>query len=347
MAHGVAPTGTAANAKPSKDERCDSWCHENEQPWTTRCEFVYCRGCTPCIAMHNTTYGCPMDSLAAPTVTMCCRNDGFGAQYLALISVYAFSVLARRTFCGAPFHVVPHFAAQGAAMALDASKLFAFVGGDNFGPHASQSTPAKRNAANEISTVAPSLQPYHAVVDRVRSWYEAATPKPVLRHFIGSSYNVALHIRLGDIAPSGAVPKPELIASESEIVACVRRVMHRAPQHAVLHVFSQGSLSEFAFLRRWKAIIHLDSASNASARAQTEEVMSIFHHMVQADALIIARSSLSITAGYLSRGHVYVPPHKSDRDRSSRGGETPARRNYGEKVQTVGTSIIPHLRGCG
>ena len=188
----------------------------------------------------------------------------------------------------------------------------------------------KRTAAEEIARLAPDMTPYHRVASRVREWYHSSAPH-ILQRAIAprdNSYNVVLHIRRGDIAAEGAVAKPHLLTSNEDISSCVHFVMKRAPSTAVLHVYSQGNVSDFAFLAQWRPRVHLDQygamASGHSATALTNSIAALFHHMVSADALIIAKSSLSIVAGYLSRGHVYTPERKV--------------------LQTP--SMVAHLKGC-
>ena len=105
---------------------CASWCHAHEQPWLIRCGWKYCSGCNDCkiLQANSDTRGCPIDTQDEPAVTMCCRHDGFGQQYLALISVYAFSVATNRTFCVSPFQAIPHFATHGAQHIQGGSRVF-------------------------------------------------------------------------------------------------------------------------------------------------------------------------------------------------------------------------------
>ena len=248
---------------------------------------------------------------------MCCRDDGFGSQYLSLISVYVFSMLTNRTYCATPFHVVPHFTAIGDAVHLDAGQLFSFIGGMRYGPLARPETPRKYTAVDDVAQLAPDLRAYHRAAPQVRAWYDASSSqhrKPWQLRYRPVDFNIALHIRRGDVAPGGAVPKPHLVTSDMDIAACVETVMRMiAPSSSsssraiALHVFSQGESSDFAYLGRWRPKLHIEQRANLSSRGQTKAVASIFHHMVSADALIIAKSSLSVVAGYLSSGRVFTP----------------------------------------
>ena len=298
--------------------QCAKWCLKYSQPWTIKCAFLKCSGCDGCVSSSSATQRrCPVDSVREPTLTMCCRKDGFGSQYMALISVYTFAAFTNRTFCASPFHAVGHFTKRGRVVALDAQDLHNFVGGPSFGPIAAPTTPTKFSAAPELlSNPAPGAVPYHQVADLARRYYDAAGRKPALYHFQRGRYNVVLHLRAGDVTPGGTLHALQELNNRSKwtpsarVASCVRTVMQRAPQSAVLHVFSQGNLSEFGFLERWKPVLHVEAPTNAAiARADTASVTasikSVFHHMVEADSLIIARSSLSIAAGFLSKGRVF------------------------------------------
>lgn len=248
---------------------------------------------------------------------MCCRKDGFGAQYMALLSVYVFATFTNRTFCASPFGAVGHFTRRGRAMPLDAQKLYSFIGGPSFGPIASPTTPMKYSAAPELLRhAAPDAVPYRQMADRARRFYDAAGKRPALRHFQRGRHNVVLHLRAGDVGPGGTLHAAQALSKRSKwtprakVASCVRAVMQRAPQNAVLHVFSQGNRSEFGFLARWKPLLHLEAPTDAAivrvdSAAVTRTIKSIFHHMVEADSLITSRSSLSLAAAFLSRGRVF------------------------------------------
>ena len=296
---------------------CTKWCSEHARPWMVKCSFLKCGGCDACAPSTSAPQRpCPVDSALEPTLTMCCRNDGFGSQYMALISVYAFSVLSNRTFCASPFDSLAHFTTRGHAMLLDAWDLYNFVGGPKFGPAAAPTTPMKYNAEPELLHAAPDAAPYHKVAGLVRQFYDSASRKPALHHFQRGQYNVVLHVRAGDVGAGGAVRDAQDLSGRSQwtplakVASCVRTVMQRAPQNAALHVFSQGNLSDFGFLAHWKPSLHIEvptdaTIAHADSAAVTSTVRSIFHHMVEADSLITARSSLSLAAGFLSRGRVF------------------------------------------
>lgn len=252
-----------------------------------------------------------------PTLTMCCRKDGFGAQYMALIAVYTFAIFTNRTFCASPFGAVGHFTKRGRTMPLDAQKLYAFIGGPSFGPMAAPTTPMKYTAAPELMRhAALDAVPYLRVAELTRRFYDAAGKKPPLRHFQHGQYNVVLHLRAGDVGPDGTLYPAQALSKRSKwtprakVASCVQAVMQRAPPNAVLHVFSQGNRSELGFLARWKPLLHLEAPTDAAIvradiAAVTRTVKSVFHHMVKADSLITSRSSLSLAAAFLSTGRVF------------------------------------------
>ena len=74
-----------------------------------------------------------------------------------------------------------------------------------------------------------------------------------------------------------------------------------------LHVFSEGTSgrvrarSSLSYLAPLNATLHLTWPAGYSPLKDT------FHHMVAADALILAKSSLSWSAAFLSTGRVFAP----------------------------------------
>ncbi len=246
---------------------CSKWCLQHPQPWTIKCAFRQCGGCDACASRSSAPQRrCPVDSVREPTLTMCCRKDGFGSQYMALLSVFTFATFTNRTFCASPFVELTHYTKYGRAMVLDARDLYNFVGGPSFGPIAVPTTPMKYGAAPELlSHAAPDVTPYHQVAGLARRFYDAASNKPALRHFQRGQYNVVLHVRAGNMGPGSTGYAVRALSNRSKwiprakVASCVRTVMQRAPRNAALHVFSQGTLSEFDFLAQWKPVLLIET----------------------------------------------------------------------------------------
>ena len=145
--------------------------------------------------------------------------------------------------------------------------------------------------------------PDAAMRARARALY-LAQPKPPLRHFGGADMHVALHVRRGDLIAGGVAAAAvwrDRLTSDGELAACAVRVRRSLPSvgpggdAVAWHVFSEGKAREFEPLRRafeaaglGRLQLHLD-----------EPIEETFHHLVMADALVVAKSSFSWAAAYL------------------------------------------------
>lgn len=229
---------------------------------------------------------CPANAVTSHVT----RSDfGFGARYAALISTLVWSRRRRLPYCASPWRLMDHGA--------NASALFELVGGPRYGPPATRSTAvvedrhallARANASTDAAAIADVRQHY---------W---ATPKPALRWYGGAAArHVAVHVRRGDVGDKlqrGRFTSNGLVA---HCALTALRSFERARTH--LHIFSEGTLADFGPLRKvWepsRTFWHLN-----------QPLADSFQHMVAADALVVAKSSLSDCAALLSRGRVFGAP---------------------------------------
>lgn len=302
--------GTSMLTKAQK--HCSSWCNDDIQlhnkSWSERCTFTSCLGCSECAASstltsgssdrihsshsshRNDSHGIPEERSspkevhglqACPKngVTACCKGDGFGAQYLAMMSVFAYSIANNVTFCPTPWSHIQH-----GVDAMDdgngAVSMFSFVGGHLYGPPALPNT-------RKIETLYSQFESYAKHTDaiaRIRAFY-AATPKPALRYFSASSKAIAVHVRRGDVTPKDA----DRWTSIEKVAACTAKTIQLfGNQSITVHVFSDGTPEQLSGLQSFHPQLHL-----------RDNVRTAFHHMVQADVFIMAKSSLSGTVAIL------------------------------------------------
>lgn len=120
--------------------------------------------------------------------------------------------------------------------------------------------------------------------------------------FDPAHYNVAVHIRRGDIATPEALRSTELSARFQDVsyFACILKSLLAElvfDRQIHLHIFSQGGVAEFACLSQFNLVhLHLEMGPQQS-----------FLHMVRADLLITSKSSFSYKPALLSRGIKIVP----------------------------------------
>lgn len=139
---------------------------------------------------------------------------------------------------------------------------------------------------------------WHALRPQLRAAYQR-TPKPDLGSRESGRPVLAVHIRRGDVSQDGVhfvrFTALDDILARVEFLTEVLRKRQGEPR---VHVYSEGDAAHFQpLVERFQARLHLD-----------EDDFTTFHALVQADGLIMAKSSFSYLAGLLSTGLcVYEP----------------------------------------
>ena len=252
---------------------------------------------------------------ASNAVTSAARMDGFGAQFASLLSVYSW---ARR-------HGLRYCTSTWARMTgARASELFAFVGGPLYGPPALNVTPRLVERHAILASQPPRNANESAWHPSARRFYHVA-PKPTLRWFARTpGKHLAVHVRRGDVSHKSMSDR---WLSNGLITLCVIHALgtlqregraaaaggesptslprHDASAPWTVHIFSQGkSTSEFGSLQNLPGVqFHLN-----------EPLQDTFNHMVMADGLVMAASTLSDVAAWLMAGRggrVFAHPQAS------------------------------------
>jgi len=202
----------------------------------------------------------------AGALTNARRTDGFGAQYAALVSVFAWSVLTDVPFCPTAWAEMEHRS--------NASMMWRLVGGSSLGPAATALSIPRGPLHAQLATKR-RLAP--AVISTVRAAYFAA-PKPPLHWYPPGVRHVAVHVRRGDICArangyihhcmpgrstsNGIAARCALLAAQRLLGATESATMgpggerYRAPSAmtrvggVAIHIFSEGEPSDFGALGR-------------------------------------------------------------------------------------------------
>ena len=224
----------------------------------------------------------PLQLQRCPThkaLTQCCKGDGFGAQFSALFSVFAYALNASLTFCTTPWTRMEH-GVSSINGGHGTSTMWEFVGGPQYGPPATVLT-----AQMEVGPAMDGPSRDRAL-PFVQQFYHRS-PKPKLRWF-RSGNNVAVHIRRGDVHRS----MTQRWVDVNITIACVARVLKLVQfRNASVHVFSDaGSEGELTGVDRLSVMptIHLRG-----------DIRATFHHMVMANAFIGTASAFSGAVGFL------------------------------------------------
>eukprot|EP00966_Prymnesium_polylepis_P258922 5980464-Prymnesium_polylepis.1 len=232
--------------------------------------------------------------MAAPcpstAITMRGRVDGFGAQYAATMSVYSWARRSGRPYCATPWPYLQHDG--------NASALYALVGGHRYGPPATSATEGATEKHIELSRARFGANETAWHLSLRTHYHHSAAPKPQLQ-WGAPGPHVAVHVRRGDVSMSVT---PLRFTTNGLIARCVMNVLARmsgrgAPKPSV-HIFSQGRAADFGSLLKVPRVrLHLNTP-----------LESTFHHLVSADALVMAKSTLSDCAAFLSEGRIFQQP---------------------------------------
>ena len=206
-------------------------------------------------------------------------SDRFGSNFEQMITIYVYAKLIEKPFCINPW--VHSFE--------DSLDYFLWIGGQNYGDFP-KTEHKKETYSHNVKYLTHGKM--HQFQKEIRKFYFSSS-KPVFdEHF-----KYVLHIRRGDINAKTIDPYYEPF---SRIAQCITKVKDGHPKMDVIHVFSQGKKKMFQTLlrkvgRELNFKFHLD-----------EDLKETFHRMVLANVLILGRSTLSWSAGYLNKdGEIY------------------------------------------
>jgi len=225
-------------------------------------------------------------------------------------------------YCSSPWMEMAHGA--------NASELFAFVGGGHYGPPATAAPKALHRTLCSLCKPRPSrsydpcVQATRVAADMhaplaartasaawrrrnatawpwaweraqvARHYANATAPKPPLRWF-GRRPAVAMHVRRGDVTWGGRLRARYV--TNGRLAACAMAVLRTLPRTPPpdVHVFSEGAAVDFGPLQRVPRVqFHLNGP-----------IAPTFHHLVRADVLVLAHSTLSSAAASLSAAPLF------------------------------------------
>ena len=220
----------------------------------------------------------------------CVHRGGFGAQYHACMSGFAFS----------RFYDIPYFHTPFFRMEHDLNPLFF----DNF--TGLQSDPNIRVSRHSLMAfrfakeVHNSVRPSKYYTDSVRNYlrqYYLSTPKPP-----SIPCDIAIHIRRGDVNAYDPKVK-DRFAPLSYYSRLIKLILEINPSAKIL-IFSEGKISYFTSLELPDTCFCLNYPLDVT-----------FHTMALSPCLIMGKSSLSYAAALLNPNQIiYCPMHHNPLD---------------------------------
>ena len=225
------------------------------------------------------------------------KNDGFGAQYHAHMSAYAWAAHVGSRFCFSGVKTMHDLKIDKVAH-FGASALTMMQGTMGFEP---KNCSACQHAASFVREVETASSPVDALYtqtirNELRKRYYRGAGKvsvfgPRLPAHPSNKTNVAVHIRTGFDAERGKRHR------EAWFYLAVIQGIRKLTPDALFHIYSQGTPCEFRQYSAPDVKLHLDTS-----------VLETFHSFVTADILVTGPSDFSWSAALLRTGTVFATP---------------------------------------
>jgi hypothetical protein len=205
------------------------------------------------------------------------KIDGFGSQYLSILSGISYCNYKNYNYVHTPFIKIEH--------GTDKNKANKFIG-------------IKISKVNDIScniiahryisevhySESPSLYYNEKVLDYIRKCYYS-TEKPVI-----SGVDIAIHIRRGDVSKN---KNNHRFVPNDVYLKIINKLKEKYPEYTIT-IFSEGKYEDFKEYNMEESCFRLNT-----------DIFETFHSLVSSKVLIIGWSSFSYCAGIINSNTVY------------------------------------------
>jgi hypothetical protein len=205
--------------------------------------------------------------------TIAGKDDGFGAQYQAVMSGIALCEYKNYVYVHTPFNKMEHY--------VNVDQLNEFIGIPHTIPNGAVITEEYSGEVHYSSI--PSIYYTPSVLQKIRSYYYSSKKPEV------SDVDIAIHIRRGDVTQ---LDKGRFTGNHTyvKIINALRKLY---PLYRI-NIFSEGNTSDFKELGLEDSCFVLNG-----------DITKTFHSLVVAKILITANSSFSYAAALLNENTVY------------------------------------------
>jgi len=141
-----------------------------------------------------------------------------------------------------------------------------------------------------------------AIAPVLRAKY-LSSPKPALPPDPADAIRISIHLRRGDVGASGRFA--ERFTADDAVLRRIGRLLEslgNERRRVVLRLFSEGRPEDFAAFAAAGAALHLD-----------QDVFETFHHLVNSEVVVLAKSSFSYLAGLIGGGLCLYEPFRHPR----------------------------------
>jgi hypothetical protein len=248
-------------------------------------------------------------------ITCSGKNDGAGAQAIAIMSTILFARDSGLTYVHTPFNKIAHNTDNDSEWECKWENFFNLGKGEVSIDDVKESgievinlselSKLSLHKSNTLYRVSQchkyaNLFPdrYSNLTDSFKAKYLASDKTHYSLHILPQKINIAVHIRRGDINSSGL---NSIRYTDNDFIAkIVRQIVEnlsRSGLDVCINLYSQGKIEDFCELQNLNVNFFLDQC-----------VFTTFNSLVNADILVMSKSTLSYTAGLLSDGiKIYEP----------------------------------------
>ena len=201
-------------------------------------------------------------------------EDGFGAQYQAIMSGIVFCKFNNYNYIHTPFKKVGHN--------QNSKLLNNFIGIPILLNKNNIKIDIKEKYSRKVHRcIKPSRYYTKEAIDIIKKYYYS-TPKPVI-----DDIDIAIHIRRGDVR------KGTRFTPNSYYNKIIKFLNSKYPNYNI-KIFSQGKLKNFS-----------DIIGNNISFELNTDIQRTFHSLVSAKILVTAKSSFSYSAAILNSNEIF------------------------------------------
>jgi len=227
------------------------------------------------------------------SITACCKNDGFGAQYQAMMNIYLYTRYTRLLqYCRTEWTTMTHDE--------DAKDLFRWVGGHLYGPPSKSDT--YQQGLRELWWPVESRDRWGK--EEILGFY-FSQPKPKI--LLDKPKHFTIHIRRGDMMEQFSHLEGFYVTDKENVQAIVKIKEIYSEEFSRIHILSDAKENHLKHIlgdlrdRDIQYKLHLK---------KDVDLKEAFHHMVMADVLIYGTSEFCRAAAFLNGGGLVHSVHE-------------------------------------
>ena len=221
-------------------------------------------------------------------ITACCKDDGFGAHFFAMIRIYSYAVAKQITYCASPwgdYGQMNHHA--------DASRMWEFVGGSFLGDDCRDLPVGEGQYCEPTEYLAgPGAEVTEEAFTTARLKILAAyhsTPKPYV--WETDARHLAVHIRRGDVTEKKFGDSDRWVSNE-DVAKCIERAyIEMGGDDVEVHIYSEGRMDDFSELKEVHPKGHQTIKPTFHLNTPPAHLTDMFNRFVSADGFLLGARS--------------------------------------------------------